>query len=368
MKTTNRLQKLLPGLLLAAAGLSLLVSGTALAERDEYADLNAPPKTKNTYTDIASWSIAFDNDIFVPGGRDQDYTYGINLTYAGPQAENLWASLHRSLDWINLKLDFDGIGGPGLGASKIEYGLFGFTPEDISLAAANPNDRPYASLVYVSATRETYYPAGKVSWQSTLTVGLLGLSLVGDMQNLVHSAYDGNRAQGWGKQISDGGEPTARYSLARQSLLYRNDSGIEVKSTWQASVGYITEAAWSLSLRAGKIHTPWVSFNPELTSYAEKSVPNSGARVSERYFWTGLSFRYRAYNAFLEGQFRDSAVTWDSDDINHAIVEAWLGYTVAFNNGYSITYSLRGHTSELKHGDADRSVVWGGILISRTIG
>jgi hypothetical protein len=50
MKTTNRLQKLLPGLLLAAAGLSLLVSGTALAERDEYADLNAPPKTKNTYT------------------------------------------------------------------------------------------------------------------------------------------------------------------------------------------------------------------------------------------------------------------------------------------------------------------------------
>jgi hypothetical protein len=68
MKTTNRLQKLLPGLLLAAAGLSLLVSGTALAERDEYADLNAPPKTKNTYTDIASWSIAFDNDIFVPGG------------------------------------------------------------------------------------------------------------------------------------------------------------------------------------------------------------------------------------------------------------------------------------------------------------
>jgi hypothetical protein len=121
-------------------------------------------------------------------------------------------------------------------------------------------------------------------------------------------------------------------------------------------------------LRAGKIHTPWVSFNPELTSYAEKSVPNSGARVSEHYFWTGLSFRYRAYNAFLEGQFRDSAVTWDSDDINHAIVEAWLGYTVAFNNGYSITYSLRGHTSELKHGDADRSVVWGGILISRTIG
>lgn len=367
MNISQLFEILRPALLLAVTVTLLLASRTALAERDEYADLNAPPASSKL-VDISSWSIAFDNDVLVPGSRDQDYTYGINFTYAGKQAENQWASLHDSLDWINLKLDLEGFTGSGIAASKIEYGMFGFTPEDISLAFANPDDRPYTSLIYVSSTRESFYPALNVSWQSSLTVGVLGLALVGDVQNLVHSIYNGNRAQGWDNQISDGGEPTARYSLARQALLFKLDPGFEIKSTWQASVGYITETSWSLGLRAGKIHTPWVSFNPELTNYAEKSVPNSLAAISERYFWAGMSLKYRAYNAFLEGQLRDSAVTYERDEINRGIVEAWLGYTVVLSNGYSFTYSLRGHTSELKRGIADRNVIWGGILISRGIG
>ncbi|MCP4769762.1 MAG: lipid A deacylase LpxR family protein [Gammaproteobacteria bacterium] len=74
----------------------------------------------------------------------------------------------------------------------------------------------------------------------------------------------------------------------------------------------------------------------------------------------------RAYNVFLQGQFKDSEVTYDSDELNHGIVEAWVGYTVALKGGYSFTYSIRGHTSELKHGTGDRNVVWGGLLITKS--
>ncbi len=313
-----------------------------------------------------SWALAFDNDILVPGSRDQDYTYGINLTLAGNQVENHWASMHRPLDWINNLIGLDGVIGPGTKSGKIEYGLFGFTPEDITVTAPQQDDRPYASLIYVSSSRENYDSMREVSWQSTLTLGVMGLNLVGDIQNVVHSALGSDKAKGWDNQISEGGEPTARYSISRQSLLFRSVSGFEVKSTVQGSIGYITETSLSLSARAGKIRSPWVSFNPELGSYGEKANPNARVKVSEHYAWAGIAIKYRAYNAFLEGQFKDSVVTYSDDEINRSIVEAWLGYTLGFDDGYSITYSIRGHSSEIKQGNADRNVVWGGLLLSKT--
>ena len=97
-------------------------------------------------------------------------------------------------------------------------------------------------------------------------------------------------------------------------------------------------------------------------------MPNSLTRVTESYFWAGVSFKLHAYNAFLEGQFRDSEVSYDGDDINRGIVEACLGYTLALDDGYSFTYSIRGHSSEINRGDGDRNVIWGGILISKSIG
>jgi len=358
--TKLAMQLFIVGLLVSNASISIAEPKRA---DEEYFN---PPTTE--VKKKSSWAFAFDNDALVPVSRDQDYTYGFNLTFAGKSVEDQFASLHRPLDWVNQISGFNNYLDKGLKASKTEYGLFGFTPEDISQTAPLQDDRPYASLVYVSSTREAYDRSKEVSWQSTLTLGVLGLNIVGDVQESVHSAINGDTPEGWDNQISDGGEPTARYSISRQSLLYKGNSGIELKNTYQASVGYITELSWSLSARIGDIQTPWVSFNPELTSYGEKSIPNTKVRVTEQYGWAGISLKARAYNAFLQGQFKDSAVTYDSDELNHGIVEAWVGYTLALTNGYSFTYSVRGHTSELRDGNGDRSVVWGGLLLSKTFG
>jgi len=351
--------------LILAGAVLLLSAGAAFAELTDEARAE-PIKKRNQASPRASWAISFDNDILVPGSRDQDYTYGINFTLAGNQAVNQWASLHKPLGWIDNLIGLNSQKYQGIKASKIEYGLFGFTPEDITQSEPIQDDRPYASLVYVSSSREHYNRSSQVSWQSTLTLGILGLSIVGDIQGRVHSLYDGDIPMGWDNQISNGGEPTARYSVSRQSLLFKSGSGFELKSTYQGSVGYITEVSWSLSARAGKIHTPWVSFNPELASYAEKSTSGAARKVSEHYVWAGISLKARAYTVFLQGQFKDSSVTYGSDEINHGIVEAWLGYTVSLFDGYSFTYSLRGHTSELKQGSGNRNVVWGGIKLTKT--
>lgn len=316
----------------------------------------------------SSWAFAFDNDVLVPGHRDQDYTYGLNFTQTGANAHAANLALNKPLIAIDKWIGFDHASLGTQESFSREIGAFGFTPEDITVREANTNDRPYASLVYLSSSREQVDLVDNVAWKSTLTVGLLGLGLVGELQNIAHQGTNGKEAQGWDNQISEGGELTGRYVIARQKYFDSLSENVEVKSTVQASVGYLTEASWSLSMRTGRIHSPWSSFNPELASYGEKSSYSSNAKsVSERYFWAGVAVKARAYNAFLQGQFRDSAVSYEHSELNPLLVEAWAGYTFAFKQGYRISYVLRGHSSEIQKGAGDRNLLWGGIIIARSI-
>ena len=316
----------------------------------------------------SSWAFAFDNDVLVPGHRDQDYTYGLNFTQTGASARTASLALNKPLVAIDGWIGFEHASLSTQETFSREIGAFGFTPEDITVSAANINDRPYASLVYLSSSREQVDLVDNVAWKSTLTVGVLGLGLVGELQNIAHQGTNGKTAQGWDNQISEGGELTGRYVIARQKYFDSFSENIEVKSTVQASVGYLTEASWSLSMRTGRIHSPWSSFNPELASYGEKSSYSSNAKsVNERYFWAGVAVKARAYNAFLQGQFRESAVTYEHHQLNPLLVEAWAGYTFAFKQGYRVSYVLRGHSSEIEEGAGDRNLLWGGIIIARSI-
>lgn len=316
----------------------------------------------------SSWAFAFDNDVLVPGHRDQDYTYGLNFTQNGASVRTASFTLNEPLALLDKLIGFEHSSLSIEETFSREIGAFGFTPEDITVSEANSDDRPYASLVYLSGSREQVDLVDNLAWKSTLTVGVLGLGLVGELQNIAHRGTKGSTAQGWNNQISDGGELTGRYVIARQKYVDSFSQNTEIKSTIQASVGYLTEASWSLSMRTGKIHSPWASFNPELASYGEKSSYSSNAKsVQERYLWAGVAVKARAYNAFLQGQFRESAVTYEHHQLNSLLVEAWAGYTFAFKQGYRISYVLRGHSSEIEKGAGARNLLWGGIIIARSI-
>ncbi len=328
----------------------------------ELAQMQAPPLNS---TNDQSWSFSFDNDALVPGSRDQDYTYGVSASVSSETPPQSRWSLNTPLQWFD---SHSGI--PTLGNSvrtySTEIGLYGFTPEDITRSDANLDDRPYASLLYVSHSREHAGARPDIAWRSTFTVGVLGLDIVGDLQNAAHSTLDIDKARGWRHQISAGGEPTARYSVARQRLWTSSYSNIEIKTSLQGSVGYLTELSYGVSLRIGRIATRWQSFNPELANYREHSVPVFlGRGHRESYFSAGMAVKARAYNVFLQGQFRDSAVEYSSGDVNHGIVEAWAGYTHIFASGYRVSYTVRGHSSELKSGAGDRNVLWGGLTIAK---
>ena len=307
----------------------------------------------------AKWAVAFENDFFAPGTADKDYTFGASLTVRDDRLSDHWTI--KPLQAIDSKLlHFCDSGAQ----YSIEVGAYAFTPASASQVETLGQDRPYASLIYAAAASERVHSGSRSVLRSQLSVGLLGSSLVGDIQNAVHEVIGSERERGWEQQISDGGELTLRYQLSGQNLLLVSD-GVELKHTKRLSVGYITEASWGLSTRFGKINSVWHQFSPEISTYAEATpkVQNS----AERYFWAGVALKARAYNVFLQGQFRHSQLSYDHSQLNHVILEAWLGYTHGFENGYYVSYGLRGHTSELKQGPADRNVVWGGLSVSKSL-
>ncbi|GAB1257848.1 hypothetical protein NBRC116494_23500 [Aurantivibrio plasticivorans] len=329
----------------------ILITGFSAEYSDASIRTNSP----------SQFSFTFDNDVLVPGKRDQDYTAGISVAYKQKNRFESIISLRPALDAVDGFLSVD----DGTQSSyAIEAGLYGFTPEEISQTQATKNDRPFASIVYYSHAQERVNFHGRVAWQSTLTLGVLGLKIFEQLQSEVHDVTDSEEALGWHNQISDGGELTARYQLAKQVALTPEASRIEAKLTRQISLGYITEANLSLNMRVGNFNSRWWAFNPELTSYGEKSAVEN--RHSDNFVFFGAAIKARAYNAFLQGQFRSSKVTFNNDEIKHFLVEAWVGYTKSLFKGYQLTYMVRGHTSEVKEGGGDRDLIWGGLILNKT--
>ncbi|GMR18189.1 MAG: hypothetical protein BMS9Abin33_0595 [Gammaproteobacteria bacterium] len=321
--------------------------------------------------DTTGWAIYIDNDLLAPGGSDRDYTGGLSLTLSGKRATNFWLSADPVLHWIDRRLKL--VNDDALTLHSFETGLTIFTPEDTRATHALNDDRPYSSLVYLSNTREQVNPAARTSLITTLAVGVLGLGIGEEVQNGIHRAVGSDETNGWDNQISDGGEFTFRYGVASQAIkASQYQSGgvdYEVTTTSKISVGYLTDVAWGVSGRLGRLRSPWWTFNPQLNEYSEKSspLPNTAKATDEFYIWTGFNLRLRAYNALLQGQFRDSAVTYNRDELQYVIGELWVGVTREFASGLRLSYFVRGQTSEIKEGSGSRNPVWGGLIISHAL-
>lgn len=310
-------------------------------------------------------AVSIDNDLFVPlGSRDRDFTGGFALTYSEAGRADGW----RPVDALLGRMD-RAVAGTTIAQSadvtSMELGFYGFTPDAIEKSDIVADDRPYASLIYFSSSR-VYSLANGDSISTALTLGVLGSDFPGATQNELHQWLGNQRVKGWDNQISDGGELTARYQIARHHYWNSKLSNARYKTSMFSSVGYLTEVGVALSTRRGLISSPDNRFNPELISYGERvnDTASTSYQGPESYFWGGISLKARLYNAFLQGQFRHSDHTLDYGDLRPIIAEAWLGYTFTVGRQYKVSYVVRAQSSELEGGRGDRSHVWGGLVLS----
>lgn len=320
------------------------------------------------------WIVHLDNDLFAFTDDDRDYTAGVSVTLGGNDSAGPRV-FTRALEWIDRRVGF----GPDSAAShetlrSFETGLVLFTPQDLDAREPLTEDRPYANLGYFSTSRLVHHPGEPVAYQSSLTIGVLGLPFVEELHRRMHVAFGSREPMGYAHEISKGGEPTARYAVTRYRLL---GSGVfdgrpyHTRLGLSGSIGYLTEASAGLEFRWGNLHTPWWSSTPLVADYAghppirlaaDDAAESDGLRFQ---LSAGVNLRVRAYNAFLQGQFRSSDVTYSSTDLDHLLVEAWLGLTTVLRNDLSISYTVRHQTEELRVGNGARPFTWAGIAISQ---
>lgn len=328
----------------------------------------------------SGWSLYLDNDLLVPTPRDQDYTGGMSITQAGRDAArglSLDPLLGGINTWLGMEEEAPEAGRQQLHARQLGFAIF--TPGDMEKADLSVGDRPYASLLYLANTRLMLdQNQADTVHQTTLTLGVLGLPLTARLQQGFHELIDSQEPQGWEHQISDGGEPTFRYSHAMQRLLRSGQVGslrYEIKPSVEAGVGFITDANAAISVRLGRISTPWWSFAPDRAEYFLQPSPGLAGRDApvdadadaprELYVWAGAKARVRPWNALLQGQFRASDLTYGGSEVRPLLFEAWAGVTRQINRDYWLSWVLRYQSSELRTPLGDRDLLWGSLFINR---
>jgi hypothetical protein len=359
--------------LTVAAGCSPDITVT----RDADISLDRPPAPMDARcrpeADDVGGSIVLDEHLLTDPRRDRDYSGGGEITFSGEKALKYGHWLDQFLQDVDDPIGIDLPGSKWRAAHAFAAGLLVFTPSDLGARQVVAGDRPYASLFFVSGGRRYTNPDSNVAYDSSLTVGVLGLAAAESVQHALHSITGSTQPKGWSHQISDGGEPTARYSLARQALLTEyQQPGWSLDSKWTlaGSVGTITEGSIALNIRWGRIFSPWWAVTPEQNTYVQETQPGPPPldvhSRSELFMLLGARFKLRAYNAFLEGQFRSSDLRYSSDSINHALGEAWAGIEYRNSAGIEIRYLARWESPELRSGIGSRSIVWGSLEFAKS--
>lgn len=319
--------------------------------------------------------FVLDEHVLTDASRDQDYNGGGEVTQSGRSPGFIGRGLDRALGFVDRRsCKVAGLAGvQGLSAHAFAAGLLVFTPRNLAARNVVRGDRPYASLFFLSAGRRYASADSPVAYDTSLTVGVLGLAAAYDVQRVLHDVTGSLQPRGWSHQISDGGEPTVRYSLARQALLanfgegrWRGDS----KWTGAASLGTVTEASAALNARWGRIESPWWSFTPEQDMYVQETQPVPpplpAGSPPEVFAFAGARLKVRAYNAFLQGQFRHSDLTYGEGDLNPVLGEAWAGVEFRNSSGWAIQYLARWQSAELRAGTGSRSFLWGSVEIAKS--
>jgi hypothetical protein len=338
-----------------------------LQDSGEAVDPNATSGEKRR-----AWAFEIDDDFLALTRHDRDYTAGAYFTLADNSVTARSLPLSRSLDRVDGFTRFSRLRADATSeARSLELGLRLFTPSDLEAEGALPDDRPYATLAYVASSNLAVDASGRRALQSTLTLGALGLPIVGALHRGLHELIASPLPNGYSHQISDGGEPTFRYAISRRRLLASGTHGDRPYSLHYgvgASIGYLSELNAELVVRSGPLRGPWWSAPPMSSGYGgHPAILAEPAAASSRgvVFEAGIQSRLRLYDAFLQGQFRHGDVTFPSDELEHVLLEGWLGVAFQLKSGLELSYTIRRQSREITRGTGARAFTWGQLSFVR---
>jgi hypothetical protein len=324
------------------------------------------PEKKKTGTSLYIDQDLLALDSWTGLNDDRNYTMGFGFAESG----SIFSSgmIAEGRDWVDRLFNVFKVSHQTERLHSREYGVSAFTPNDLEEKQPIFGDRPYASIVYLSNSKTVAYHDGN-AFKSRLTFALLGLDLAKVVQRFLHNDLDVSRQDplGWDNQISQGGEPTILYSLEKVSYLngLKSFDGFDwdLSYTQGANLGYYTDAYLGVDLRIGKITSPYYAHTANPLSVINH-VNCYACQSGNNFFFASNRLRAVAYNAMLQGQFRDSKVTFSSAEIENVLHEASVGWTYQTSVNWNLTYALSFKSKEYR-GPEERSHWFGGLYISK---
>ncbi|MCD6063313.1 MAG: hypothetical protein K0R82_1224 [Flavipsychrobacter sp.] len=330
---------------------------------------------------VQTMGLVVDQDIFLDWvglpNKDQNYTMGAGFFYADTKLPHTIAL--KPVRIITTKLySLEGRTENAI----LQTGVTGFTPRYLGDNLCDSlyyieNDRPFASLLFFSMKHQLVEPRKVISNQ--IVVGVIGLHIAHAVQHHIHEHHWANSTReipdGWKYQIANDGEPTILYSNKVDHLFEFSESKTAPGSpaigqfilSREYRVGYYTGASVGAALRFGILDRErWASYDAYQMGYANKILGSSFA--NELYLIASLKPNFVLYNALLMGQFRPSPFKLTFGEINHVVVEGFLGVggTAKFCHGQkalNCVLYLSGRTPEFDL-PLKRSHYWGGVQLS----
>lgn len=319
--------------LIAALGFLVLGGRPAAAEEPQRAEDRR-----------GSFSLLVENDAFI--ATDRHYTNGLRASWLSAEDDvPAWGRwLARNMPLID----------PGR-RLRIGYavGQSMFTPNDIDVAALQPDERPYAGWLYgeVGLTSETDARMDQIA----LSLGVVGpLSLAENTQRFWHETFGFQDPKGWDNQLEN--EPAINLFVERKwRNLWRHAPllGLETDVTPHlgGSLGNVfTYAAAGLTVRLGVDLED--DFGPPRI---RPSLPGSAFFTPRSHFawylFAGLEGRAVAHNIFLDGNtFADS----HSVDRETWVADVQIGLALLFER-VRLTFTVVERSPEFEgQGDPDR--------------
>jgi len=348
------------------------------------------------------WSIFGDQDSVYPWlghwGGDQNYTMGVGLQITGKFVTSVtapvrWidrffgaARLHHNL--ANESTSLLPFGVPSYFESHtLTLGNGAFTPRRLDLDAPIFDDRPYASILSLTAAHSTIDPYKRRVLRTDLTIGALGLRLSDHIQTSIHTSRRRNNQKkdptvltpydpkGWPHQISDGGEPTAKYTATWLQAVTESKAHDLALQT-EGSLGYYTNAAVGFIARVGWLRSDFWSVQTNPLTTVNQGLRDSGSappsqnripprdrsrKKLEAYLYASGRGRLVLFNELLQGGFRHSDVKFDATEVERVLTEIDAGGTLSLR-GLSLTIALTRRSPEYNVG-FPRIHTWGGIYV-----
>lgn len=208
---------------------------------------------ENNKEPSGAYSVMFENDSLAKS--DNDYTMGlaINHMFKEDSSNPPW---HRDtislLKNIEQFIHADEKKENTTDAVWWQFGSTDFTPSNLIDPAPIRNDRPYASLVYLSAgySRGSASDIGtrkEVNWYW----GVLGTNVGQNVQTAIHKKCCTQKIpQGWDHQVGEGGSPTFLFQEEWvRNPVQGNHYALEYRGGY--SVGYYLRGIAGMTVRVG---------------------------------------------------------------------------------------------------------------------